>query len=31
MFQARGYQVILAVWDVGDTTMAFYNVIDVKF
>ncbi len=22
---------ILAVWDVGDTAMAFYNVIDVKF
>ncbi|WP_394149307.1 N-acetylglucosamine-binding protein GbpA [Vibrio maritimus] len=26
-----GYQVILAVWDVGDTAAAFYNVIDVQF
>ena len=26
-----GYQVILAVWDVGDTANAFYNVIDVEF
>ncbi|KJY84606.1 N-acetylglucosamine-binding protein A [Vibrio galatheae] len=27
----EGYQVILAVWDVGDTAAAFYNVIDVMF
>ncbi|MFD2176782.1 N-acetylglucosamine-binding protein GbpA [Veronia pacifica] len=27
----EGYQVILAVWDVGDTAAAFYNVIDVQF
>ncbi len=26
-----GYQVILAVWEVGDTAMSFYNVIDVLF
>ncbi|MFK8079006.1 MAG: lytic polysaccharide monooxygenase [Granulosicoccus sp.] len=26
-----GYHVILAVWDVGDTTNSFYNVIDVNF
>jgi len=26
-----GYHIILAVWDVGDTPMAFYNVIDVQF
>ncbi|MDD1780269.1 N-acetylglucosamine-binding protein GbpA [Enterovibrio sp. ZSDZ35] len=26
-----GYQVILAVWDVGDTAAAFYNVMDVQF
>lgn len=25
-----GYQVILGVWDVGDTSASFYNVIDVK-
>ena len=29
--EREGYQVILAVWDVGDTAAAFYNVIDVKF
>lgn len=29
--EREGYQVILAVWDVGDTSKAFYNVIDVKF
>ena len=29
--QRNGYQVILAVWDIADTPMAFYNVIDVKF
>ncbi len=27
----EGYHVILAVWDVGDTPAAFYNVIDVQF
>jgi predicted carbohydrate-binding protein with CBM5 and CBM33 domain/chitodextrinase len=27
----EGYQVILAVWDVGDTAASFYNVIDVNF
>ncbi|OAB44421.1 lytic polysaccharide monooxygenase [Paenibacillus glacialis] len=26
-----GYHVILAVWEVADTTNAFYNVIDVNF
>lgn len=26
-----GYQVILAVWDVGDTASSFYNAIDVNF
>ncbi|QKG98529.1 N-acetylglucosamine-binding protein GbpA [Shewanella oneidensis MR-1] len=26
-----GYQVILAVWEVGDTTNSFYNAIDVNF
>ncbi|MFP3600027.1 lytic polysaccharide monooxygenase, partial [Chryseobacterium sp. SIMBA_029] len=25
-----GYHIILAVWDVADTTNAFYNVIDVN-
>ncbi|WP_436897300.1 lytic polysaccharide monooxygenase [Acinetobacter gyllenbergii] len=25
-----GYHVILAVWDIGDTSNAFYNVIDVN-
>ncbi|WP_444920119.1 N-acetylglucosamine-binding protein GbpA [Microbulbifer sp. CnH-101-G] len=29
--EREGYQVILAVWDVGDTVNAFYNVIDVEF
>ncbi|MFA0413656.1 N-acetylglucosamine-binding protein GbpA [Vibrio renipiscarius] len=29
--ERQGYHVILAVWDVGDTAAAFYNVIDVKF
>lgn len=28
--QRSGYQVILAVWDVADTPMSFYNVIDVQ-
>ena len=27
----QGYHVILAVWDVGDTTASFYNAIDVEF
>jgi predicted carbohydrate-binding protein with CBM5 and CBM33 domain len=26
-----GYHMILAVWDIGDTVNAFYNVIDVNF
>lgn len=26
-----GYQVILGVWEVGDTTNSFYNVVDVMF
>jgi chitin-binding protein len=26
-----GYQVILAVWEVGDTAMSFYDVMDVMF
>lgn len=26
-----GYHVVLAVWDVGDTTAAFYNAIDLQF
>jgi N-acetylglucosamine-binding protein A len=25
-----GYQIILGVWDVGDTTQSFYHVIDVQ-
>ncbi|NUW69450.1 N-acetylglucosamine-binding protein GbpA [Vibrio coralliilyticus] len=29
--EREGYQVILAVWDVADTAMSFYNVIDVEF
>lgn len=29
--EREGYQVILSVWDVGDTGASFYNVIDVKF
>ncbi|WP_260259773.1 N-acetylglucosamine-binding protein GbpA [Vibrio intestinalis] len=29
--EREGYQVILAVWDVGDTAASFYNVIDVQF
>ncbi len=28
---SSGYQVILAVWEISDTTNAFYNVIDVNF
>lgn len=27
----QGYQIILAVWDVGDTAASFYNAIDVNF
>ncbi|MDG2046276.1 MAG: lytic polysaccharide monooxygenase [Halioglobus sp.] len=27
----EGYQIILAVWDVGDTAASFYNAIDVNF
>jgi len=27
----EGYQVILGVWEVGDTPMSFYNVMDVMF
>lgn len=26
-----GYQVVLAVWEIGDTVNSFYNVIDVNF
>ncbi|MFG6449080.1 N-acetylglucosamine-binding protein GbpA [Roseateles sp. BYS180W] len=26
-----GYQIVLAVWEVGDTPMSFYNVADVVF
>ena len=26
-----GYQVILAVWEIGDTDNSFYNMIDVQF
>ncbi|MEK8029196.1 lytic polysaccharide monooxygenase [Ideonella sp. DXS29W] len=26
-----GYQIILGVWEIGDTSNSFYNVIDVKF
>ncbi|AYV24197.1 MULTISPECIES: N-acetylglucosamine-binding protein GbpA [Vibrio] len=29
--EREGYQIVLAVWDVGDTAAAFYNVIDVQF
>lgn len=27
----KGYQLILAIWEVGDTPMSFYNVADVMF
>ncbi|AIT08946.1 hypothetical protein LO80_02410 [Candidatus Francisella endociliophora] len=27
----EGYQVIMAVWDVADTTNSFYNLIDLEF
>ena len=26
-----GYQIILGVWEIGDTSNSFYNVVDVKF
>ncbi|MBM5573049.1 N-acetylglucosamine-binding protein GbpA [Deefgea sp. CFH1-16] len=29
--QRTGYQVILGVWEVGDTVNSFYNVVDVMF
>ena len=29
--EREGYHVILAVWDVGDTSASFYNMIDVNF
>ncbi|MCC4782775.1 N-acetylglucosamine-binding protein GbpA [Vibrio lentus] len=29
--EREGYHVILAVWEIDDTPMAFYNVIDVNF
>ena len=29
--QRSGYQVILSVWDVGDTALSFYQVLDVQF
>lgn len=29
--ERTGYQVILAVWEIGDTTNSFYNVLDVQF
>ncbi|MBO2634160.1 N-acetylglucosamine-binding protein GbpA [Shewanella algae] len=29
--QRSGYQLVLAVWEVGDTSNSFYNVIDVNF
>jgi chitin-binding protein len=29
--QRTGYQVILGVWEVADTTNSFYNVVDVMF
>lgn len=29
--QRSGYHVILGVWEVGDTPMSFYNVIDAMF
>jgi chitin-binding protein len=27
----NGYHIILGVWEIGDTTNSFYNVLDVKF
>ena len=29
--ERTGYQLILGVWEVGDTTNSFYNIIDAKF
>lgn len=29
--QRSGYQIILGVWDVADTTASFYSVVDVQF
>lgn len=29
--ERNGYHVIMAVWDIGDTSNSFYQVIDVKF
>lgn len=29
--QRTGYQVILGVWEIGDTVNSFYNVVDVLF
>ncbi len=29
--ERTGYQVILGVWEVGDTSNSFYNIIDAKF
>ena len=29
--QRSGYQLILGVWEVGDTTNSFYNIIDAMF
>jgi chitin-binding protein len=29
--QRSGYQVILGVWEIGDTVNSFYNVVDVLF
>jgi chitin-binding protein len=29
--QRTGYQLILGVWEVGDTANSFYNIIDAKF
>lgn len=29
--ERNGYQVILGVWEVGDTSNSFYNVIDARF
>ena len=29
--QRSGYQIILGVWEIGDTANSFYNVVDVMF
>ena len=31
MPERDGYQVIMAEWNVGDTTNSFYNLVDVYF